>query len=199
MNGQAIGGRYETAQFHELEWWQNNQIDMSLEWDHYLENLSDVLDNVGHVAVAVDVGSGPIPFLCSPAVSCDRAIAVDPLIDEYAKIEWAEEQAICPFERATDIHDVESAVSDLTLCLNALDHASSPYELLRQCCRITKSGGCLIVTVDIGKPPDIMHPHTIDGPTLIRAICRHADQVKCVVSASWKFENMVLWYAGKVR
>lgn len=190
--------RYEQAQYHELEWWTDNPIPMDEEWKHYLEYLGDFLEEVGHVGTCIDVGSGPIPFFCCP-ISCDRAIAVDPLIEEYAEIEWAQEQITRDFERVMDIHDVESAVSDLTLCLNTLDHAQSPYELLRQCVRVTKSGGHLVVTVDLDKPPDVYHPHMIRGPALVRALGRYCEQKISVVDQSWKFDNLVLWYAGQVR
>lgn len=190
---------YKRAQVHELEWWTDNQIDMSLEWGHYMEHLGEWLSEIGHVGVAIDVGSGPIPFLCSGNIEFDRGIAVDPLIHKYADIEWVKEQIACEFERVADIHDLLTGTSDLTLCLNTIDHVESPYEMVRQLARVTAMGGFLVVAVDLDKPPDVYHPHTIKGPTLIRALSRYAVTKLCVIDDSWKFENKVLWYVGGVK
>ena len=91
--------------------------------------------------------------------------------------------------------DNVSAVAYI-FALNVLDHVQYPRVLLAELIRASRPGGYLFLFVDIDKPPDQMHPHTIKSEWLRNILDRYWQMKLWQIEPSWKFKNDVLYAVG---
>lgn len=188
--------RFGKIQKLELEWWTNYDYTPEGEWSHYVAVFAPYL-SLFYDSV-VDVGSGPIPFFCSGAFVYGHAVAVDPLIFHYSRIEkYSHYLAECLYECAVSTHILDDEAFEVVFALNVVDHTQDPESLLRELGRICRAGGRLFLFVDVDKKPDHMHPHQLDADWLLSILDESFDRVLALREKSWKFENDALWYVGK--
>jgi len=187
--------KYKQVQRHELEWWRNNHIDVNWLWNTYLDVFEPWLREFECV---VDIGCGPMPIFCSPRIQGERWIAVDPLFEEYNSIPYYTKYHSGKIEFANEAGQVASNSADGVFCLNALDHVQDPGNMLVHLRRILKPGGRLYLFVDIDKPTDPMHLHTIRRDWLLSKLSV-LKLIELKMNKSWKFANDVMWYVGEER
>ncbi|MBI4232787.1 class I SAM-dependent methyltransferase [Candidatus Peregrinibacteria bacterium] len=107
--------------------------------------------------IVCDVGCGPYGGLL-PLIHAKHKIGLDPLANAYQQIIKNNEDFIfinSPGEKIPFCNGTLDAV----FCVNALDHARDPYQVLREIYRILKRGGYFAFSVDIGGTPQ--HPHLL--------------------------------------
>lgn len=153
--------------------------------------------NMGRVA---DVGCGPVPYLLNHNVVFEEGYAVDPLIAKYMMLPKYESYwGLCGLNIASHESIKTIPEVDVVFFLNAIDHAQDPWKLLSKVVAKLKHGGRLFLFSDVGKPPDAMHPHTIDPKRLQDELKDACDVVYGVIEPSWKFANSVMYYVGNRR
>ena len=191
--------RFKRIQTRELEWWAHNKFNPEVEWGYYNNHFLGYFKRFGVVA---DVGCGPVPYFFNPLVAAnvDAAWAIDPLIFEYQKIPkyaavWADKQYCCA--KATTF--VGDNHFDAVFALNVLDHVQDTGVFMRELARILVPGGRLFLAVDIDKPTDPMHPHTISGKWLLEWLVERFDVLMFKTENSWKFANDVAWFVGDLK
>ena len=190
--------RYARAQEVELEWWQNNHYDPYVEWRFYDKVfLSHYPDRIA--TLAVDVGSGPVPFLNNHNVSYNAGIAVDPLIFEYEKILKYDLYNVRSFRRHTDIRTLVEDCASVVFCLNTLDHCQDPAALIAEMSRILVRDGKIFIYLDIDKPPDPAHPLQITRDWLAHELLAEFEPELWLEKKSFKFQNQVLYFVGRKR
>lgn len=183
---------YQNVQEHELAWWQNYQFDYRALLARYIGVFSQYFKMP--YEIIADVGCGPIPIFIDSLICAHTKVAIDPLIHEYKKIpRYASslDGAIIH----TSVEEEPSYNFDAVFCTNALDHVEHPNEMVVHLQRILKPGGRLFLFVDIDKPPDQMHPHTI-SESWLRSALSPLKIVMVKIEKSWKWDNYVLWYVG---
>lgn len=97
-----------------------------------------LLDTVGKTVV--DVGSGPISAL--QYIEAGYKVAVDPLVDEYAKLYYILDPTIWWINAEID-GDIflQDEYYDLAICMNALDHFDKPATAISRIERALVPGG----------------------------------------------------------
>lgn len=162
--------KWSDAQKGELGFWrdqyQRGNPEQQARNDYYmhpLENgctlLAEVLRRDWTGKVVVDVGSGPEGIL--HAIDADTKVAIDPLMEEYAKLGFniTRDDILA----ITDTAEGFVMKADLILCLNALDHTDFPHRSLRNMAANLKEGGTLAILTDMRLPEqcDTLHPHSL--------------------------------------
>jgi len=193
---------FDKIQEHELSWWQNYPFNPRGQWTHYdkvfAKFVPDILTSMPIRTIA-DIGSGPVPYFNNP-IFLEQDIlyyAVDPLTMKYEKIEKYAKNNVVPYERLIDISALQSESIGLTICANTLDHVRDVEEMLYQLYRITSFDGYLLFYVDIEKPPDVMHPHTLNLGWLRASLQTDYAVIYAERAPSWKFKNDVFWFIGR--
>jgi len=189
------------AQERELEWWTNvRNFNPRNAWSHYDSHFSPFLKR--KFDCVFDVGCGPVPYFCNCDVVHTRlACAIDPLMPEYQKLDkYKVFRAGFKYSIRTSMPDDVTMRTwtipnpDAIFLLNMLDHAEVPAFTLVRAIELLRKDGLLFVFCDIGKEPDLMHPHTLGAASL------HFDglvDLYMKVEPSWKFDNDVLYYVGR--
>ena len=187
---------HQQIQRLEKEWWENNKFDVRSLWGRYTVGFSPHMPEgtIDHVA---DVGCGPIPFFCTYDIWATHRVAIDPLFEEYSYIDFYSQfrDDGGEIEWHRKVEDVKSNQFDVVFALNMLDHVELPGEMVVHLIRLLKPGGRLFLFVDIDKPPDQMHPHSIKEQWVRQALSP-LETVMVKIEKSWKFPNYVMWYVG---
>lgn len=144
----------------------------------------------------VDVGSGPAGILHAIRHPC-RKIAIDPLMPTY-----------CAQGYDVTVHGIEAIccrcemlptgiTADVVFCLNMLDHAQDPERCVSEIGRILRTGGELVLCVDM-RPADrldVCHQLPITRGWLRDALTRNA-----LTGKDWDVphqgENPVVQFCG---
>ena len=187
--------RYAQIQSYEFEFWQNNPVDFQVLWSHYLPPFAPYMQK--HYHRVVDVGCGPTPFFLSGYFGYDEAIAVDPLIYEYALLPQYASLYDVKFLMRRGLREVEVGFANVVFALNVLDHVRDTRAFMFELGRVCAPGGMLFLFVDIDKPPDQMHPHRIEKMDVVDALINDFDLLLVHQEPSWKFDNPCLWVVGR--
>ncbi len=192
---------YKAIQIKEAGYWQTTSVEPEVEWIHYDKVFKPYLaDN--HFENVIDIGCGPAPYIFNDLVKCDTRTAVDPLIEFYASLEryqkwWNYSYPIACYK---NIEQIPSKFFDAVFCLNCLDHVQDVGAMLDEIYRILAPNGYLFIEVDVNKPPDYMHPHSLSAIRLSKSMVPMMKTTLLEsVTKSWKFSNDVFWYVGKDR
>lgn len=115
---------------------------------------------------AIEIGGGPHPALCE--ARWNRAIAVDPLADGYAAEGLYPESArhITHLASPGEAIPLPSAIADLVIIENALDHVEDPRAVIAEIARLLRPGGLVWLLVDLMDYRDHMHPSPMSEPKL---------------------------------
>lgn len=170
--------KWQIAQWFELRWWKNYLRDKNkleyLAWKKkYWETVLKVIPDVKLTASenVCDLGCGPAGIFI--ALSQNKVMAIDPLIDEYEKqtpFFRKDNYANTTFVKST-LEDFESQEKfDVVFCLNAINHVydiEKSFEKLKEVC---VPNGTVVVSIDAHNfsffkhlfrlvPGDVLHPH----------------------------------------
>jgi SAM-dependent methyltransferase len=186
--------KYQDTQRSELSWWQHNKINVELLWSRHVLAFGQHFPERHQLGIVADVGSGPIPIFCDESIHFTKAIAIDPLYEDYVAIPHYTDITLEVYWMQ-DIKQADSSYFDNVFALNMLDHCQLPDNMLLELIRILKPNGHLFLFVDIDKPPDTLHPHSISEQWL-RDGLSSLEMVMVKIEKSWKFKNYVMWYVG---
>ena len=188
--------QFKTVQAHELGYWKSTPYDPTNPWYYYDRAFIPYLHPVD---LALEFGCGPVPYLLNHNVRFKKGVAIDPLIVEYCKLRryghyWKTSKII---DVASSARHLPDGYGDVTFALNVLDHVQDPEKFLDLLAAKTK--GLLFLFTDVDKPPDKMHPHTIDSTWLWGELGARFREELWLVEKSWKFSNNVVYYIGRKR
>lgn len=132
-----------------LEDWKTN---------HALDKILEIC-NIQNTTRVLDVGCGIASVL--HFVGGERH-GIDPLADEYKKI-YSYPKGMTILKGSSEDIPFPKDYFDVVFSSNALDHCSSPRKTIEEICRVLKSGGYFILSVEVfpnNKPRGFEHPHT---------------------------------------
>ncbi len=114
--------------------------------------------------VVVDIGPGCVGF--PDACPAKRSFGVDPLAEAYREAGLLlESEAVYLDVPAEDIPLLSGTV-DVVVCRNSLDHVDRPTTVLGEIHRLLRTGGELILNVDLDHPASPTEPHEISRESL---------------------------------
>src|SRR4030065_1935065 len=76
--------KFQEIQSGELGWWTHANFNPQIEWKFYLDVFESHLRPFKRV---VDIGCGPVPIFMNPQIEASEVTAVDPLWEEYLKLD----------------------------------------------------------------------------------------------------------------
>lgn len=149
----VVTSAWQQAQAHELAWHQANpwRADGKLFADDTRRLMEGFGFHSGNYSSVIDAGAGP--RLRSAFFTTAALYAIEPLADEYLKLDW------CDLHRATlyaePLEDfIPDLYADFLMCINVLDHVQDFGKCI---CNMAKYAPVLFLSYDIGQA-DKMHP-----------------------------------------
>lgn len=139
------------AQSHEKWYWEtivDKQNDVFFERTEYYYDMFKDIFAWKKYKIAVEVWCWPVWIL--PHVSADIKIWVDPLVKEYINM-WYHyyNKDIIPISGKWESMFLKSNISDITISLNAIDHADNPAKVIKEMIRITKPKWLILINTDL--------------------------------------------------
>jgi 2-polyprenyl-6-hydroxyphenyl methylase/3-demethylubiquinone-9 3-methyltransferase len=180
-----LSWKWSLAQWFELRWWKSylkrKDKQTYLQWKrNYWNNLLHEMIpyiSLNKWSTIVDLGCGPAGIFV--ALSENKVVAVDPLIDAYETQTHFFKKSDYP--NVTFINDsIENFKSrginpkyDLVFCMNAINHVNDIQNSFQNLKALCKNEGSVVVSVDAHRfssfkylfrliPGDILHPHQYD-------------------------------------
>lgn len=143
--------------------WQQDRNDELAAW---LDMTPDAYRSWTSSTRAVEIGSGPYPFLGRGRWKW--AVAIDPLANGY------QVEGLVPGECAHVVMipatgeriPLPDACCDLLIIENCLDHVDDPDAVLREMHRLLRPGGLVWLLVDLMDHRDEMHPNPFNEQRL---------------------------------
>jgi len=192
--------RYARAQKAEKGWWADNAWTPFIQWYFYDKVFYPYYNHPAEkYNLAIDVGSGPVPILCNHNVFYKEGISVDPLNNEYAKMDKYRKFIVKPYKTVLDIGEVKRKSASGAFCLNVLDHVQYPAKTLRAIFEALGPGGNIFIYVDIFGHMDHAHMHCFSRNHLAEMIMPLFKPVLWLEKKSWKFDNHALYFVGEKR
>ena len=98
-----------------------------------------------------------------------RRIGLDPLAKEYMRLGASQHQMenICSPSEDIPLKDGEC---DAVFSFNSLDHVEDVDQTLKEIKRITRSGGLLLLLVEVNHPPTDCEPHEMTPKKLVESL-----------------------------
>lgn len=152
--------QWEDSQKNELWFWQTQKKD-NLEQYHRNDYYRGPLEDGSDIAqefflrdfsdkLVIDVGSGPQGIL--HVLKAGRKIAIDPLMDKFIEQGYEVNANDVETLSMTGESFVLDEPADIALCLNAIDHAKSPKDVIKNIYMNLKIGGDLLLITDLRTP-----------------------------------------------
>ncbi|CAH2602779.1 Class I SAM-dependent methyltransferase [Rhodovastum atsumiense] len=154
---------------HELSYWNRRYLEQNgcLSNAHY-EPLYTTVYGLRREDYAgkrvLDIGCGPRGSLEWADMTAER-VGLDPLVAEYLKL-GADRHRMRYVASGSENIPFPTGHFDIVTCLNALDHVDDLARTIREIGRVTKPGGCFLLSVEIDHPPTPTEPITIDDQAL---------------------------------
>lgn len=172
--------RWKVAQAAEIRWWQNylkkRPKAAYLDWKR--QYWKDFLKKM-HLELApqqrcLDAGCGPAGIFT--ILDQQEVVALDPLLDQYAKKLshfQTTDYPYCQFQTAPLEQFEDHQGFDWIFCLNAINHVANLELALKQLEQHLRPQGKLLLSIDVHNyrffkqlfrllPGDILHPHQHD-------------------------------------
>jgi len=152
--------KYRKVQRAELRWWKKKGVVSGKKHYFLYKKIFDFDKFDFSDKVAIDVGGGMYPIHLD--FDCKRKILIEPLINEYKKIENYKLDNNVEYYESFEQMDQAKEISDVIFCFNALDHALDPKLLISQIHMCLKPNGLFFVYSHIDNPlGGPTHPHNI--------------------------------------
>ena len=149
--------------WHELEYWRSKQRTEGVLGNGHFERLYTDMFGVDRAFYAgqriLDIGCGPRGSLEWATDAAER-VGLDPLADAYREL-GIDRHAMQYVAAASECIPFPDAHFDIITSLNSLDHVDDLEVTLREIGRTLRSGGHLMVEVEIGHEPTPTEPVTI--------------------------------------
>lgn len=151
---------YRGVQNAELRWWAKKGVKSGRKHYDLYEDIYEFDKLDFSDKICVDVGGGMYPVHLK--FDCAKKILVDPLVNEYKKIEGFEQDPqVEYYENFSQLKSNYDDV-DVTFCFNALDHAKKPSILIQEIYESLKPGGLFFLYSHIGNPiGGATHPNSL--------------------------------------
>ena len=181
----GLSGLYETAMYRyfwpigarllspsakrweELRYWRRQARDGALDnsWYDHLFTVPFGLTVSDYAGKRVlDIGCGPRGTL-EWAVDALERVGLDPLVSRYRGLGIAA-HSMTYVEARSEAIPYADARFDYVTCINALDHVDDVRLSLGEMARVLRSGGSLLVIVDVGHEPTLSEPHCLSWEVL---------------------------------
>ncbi|WP_208347237.1 class I SAM-dependent methyltransferase [Pseudaestuariivita rosea] len=112
----------------------------------------------------VDIGCGPVGTLEWADIAAER-VGVDPLAEEYLKLNRGQ-QAMTYVEATAEDIPFDDGYFDVVSLFNSLDHVENVDAAIAEAVRLAKSGGIILLIVEVDHKPTITEPNMIDESIL---------------------------------
>jgi ubiquinone/menaquinone biosynthesis C-methylase UbiE len=120
----------------------------------------------------LDIGPGPIGML--EMSGARKAYAVDPLADAYRQHGLLLEGGTTPvtwFTAGAEAIPLPDACVDVVVAFNCLDHVDNVQLVVNEISRVLRSGGSLLLNVELDHAPTPTEPHTL-SETMLETLFR---------------------------
>ena len=177
------------SKVRKIRWWVSQRAER-MWWDHYLKSKTpkDYLiwkkeywhRFLSKCSIHIDVNAQVYDAGCGPAgiytvLKNSKIVAVDPLLDSYAKLAHFDKNSYPVVEFInTRIEDYFSEIPfDIIICINAINHVEDIGRSLKMLNRNLHDEGFMVLSTDVHRnsylkklfqliPGDILHPHQYD-------------------------------------
>lgn len=112
----------------------------------------------------LDVGRGPSGSLEWATMAAER-VGVDPLASRYLALNEGG-HAMTYVEAGAEALPFEDGHFDVVSSFNALDHVEDARRAVAEAQRVLAPGGDLLLIVEVGHPPTVTEPQTLDEDVL---------------------------------
>lgn len=147
--------------------WQQDRNDELASW---LELSPEQFAAWARRTRAIEIGSGPYPFLARTPWAW--SIAVDPLAEGYLAegLVLPECKGVAFLASTGERIPLPTACADLLVIENCLDHVDDPIAVLKEMHRLLRPGGLVWLLVDLMEYRDEMHPNPFNEGRLREAL-----------------------------
>lgn len=162
------------AQSHEKWYWENQinwQDDLFFERTEYYYNIFEKYFRKKY-NIAIEVWCWPVWLL--KHINANQKIWIDPLINEYIRM-WYDYQrkGISTINWKWESIILKSNISDITISVNAIDHADNPIKVIKEMVRVTKLNWIIIINTDLRErfsQTDMFHINILSEKEILKAI-----------------------------
>jgi SAM-dependent methyltransferase len=154
MQTELTAAEWQDSQRHEAGFWSRQVADGNQEQrrrDNWYRGICFpdffiACDLTGQALV--DLGSGPAGILTTMPEARTR-VQVDPLFPEFYADGYAPLPGIRNWIAPAEATGLVGNAYDVAFCMNMLDHTQRPRDVLAEAYRLLKSGGVLVLCVDL--------------------------------------------------
>ncbi|MFN2442048.1 MAG: class I SAM-dependent methyltransferase [Thermoanaerobaculia bacterium] len=150
-------------EWHELLYWKmRRRAEGELQRDHYTHFYTThfgLSPSFYEGKAVVDIGCGPRGSL-EWATMASRRIGIDPLAEKYLAL-GADRHAMEYITSGAESIPLPDGAFDVVCSFNSLDHVESVEQSVAEIKRITRSGGSLLLLVEVNHPPTACEPHEL--------------------------------------
>jgi SAM-dependent methyltransferase len=114
----------------------------------------------------LDIGCGPRGSLTWAGTAAER-VGLDPLVSRYATLQQGD-HGMDYVEAGAEAIPFPDGHFDVVSTINSLDHVEDVDRAIAEITRVTRSGGSLLLLVDVGHEPTPTEPHLLDWDLLER-------------------------------
>jgi SAM-dependent methyltransferase len=108
----------------------------------------------------LDIGCGPRGSLTWAGGALER-VGLDPLVSKYRELQHGD-HAMTYVEAGAEAIPFPDGHFDVVSTINSLDHVEDVDQAIAEITRVTRSGGTLLLLVDVGHEPTPTEPHELD-------------------------------------
>jgi SAM-dependent methyltransferase len=108
----------------------------------------------------LDIGCGPRGSLTWAGGAAER-VGLDPLVSKYRELQQGD-HGMTYVEAGAESIPFPDGHFDVVSTINSLDHVEDVDRAIAEITRVTRSGGMLLVLVDVGHEPTPTEPHELD-------------------------------------
>ncbi|MFN6014967.1 MAG: class I SAM-dependent methyltransferase [Flavobacteriales bacterium] len=169
-------------EFNELLYWKsqsnNEGVLKNDHYEHFYTAHFGIEKSFYDGKVLMDVGCGPRGSL-EWSKNAKRKIGLDPLANDYLKL-GADKHSMEYISAPSEHIPLEDGTCDAVFSFNSLDHVEDINQSINEIKRCTKSGGLILLLVEVNHPPTSCEPHNVSPKFILDSFGPEftAEQVK---------------------